>query len=123
MIGDIEEGVIKVKKKWIYQQNYKSKVLVVYCILSQSKIVNEPLKNNNLWDGDYTKYVSFKTIDLNVRLGMLHSNNLIDVNAKYKVLEGVSIINIAIYNTKRYWLRDFLLKVKVNNIKLFTTVE
>ena len=44
----------------------------------------------------------FKIIDLNVRLGILHSNNLIDVNAKYEVLEGVSVIDIAIYNTKRY---------------------
>ena len=91
--------------------------------LLQSEVVDEVLRNNNLWDRDYTKYVSFKVTDPNVRLGMIHSNNLIDINAKYEVLEGVSVIDIAIYNTQRYWLRDFLLKVKVNIIKLFAAVE
>ena len=32
---DISEGIIKVRKEVVYQQNYKSKCLVIYSILSQ----------------------------------------------------------------------------------------
>ena len=34
IIGDIEEGVIEVKKEQVYQQGYRLKVLVVYSVLS-----------------------------------------------------------------------------------------
>ena len=123
IIGDIEEGVIEIKKEWVYQQGYRSKVLVVYSVLSQSEKVDYQLMNNSLQDSDYTKYVSFKNIDPKVQLGMLYSNNLVEVKEKYEVLEGVSVINVAIIQRKIYWLRDYLLRVKVNNIRLFAAVE
>ena len=34
-VTDIEEEIIKVRKEVIYQQNYKAKVMVIYCIISQ----------------------------------------------------------------------------------------
>ena len=82
IIGDIEEGVIEIKKEWVYQQGYRSKVLVVYSVLSQSEKVDYQLMNNSLQDSDYTKYVSFKNIDPKVQLGMLYLNNLVKVKRK-----------------------------------------
>ena len=76
-----------------------------------------------LWKGDYNKYASFKNTELSVRLGMLYLNNLIKINEKYKVLEGVKVLDVVVKEDKRFYLRDYLLEVKVENRKLFTVVE
>ena len=78
------------------------KVLVVYSVLSQSEKADYELMNNSLWDRDYLKYVLFKNTELKVWLGILHLNNLVEVKEKFEVLEGVSAIDVAIVQGKRY---------------------
>ena len=48
---------------------------------------------------------------------MLHSNNLTNVDAKFEILEEVNIIDMIDNKKTKYWLRDFLLQIKVENTK------
>ena len=45
-------------------------------------------------DGNYIRYVSFKGMDPKIRLGILHTSNLFNSDAKFEVLEGVNMIDI-----------------------------
>jgi len=67
---------------------------VIYYILSQYELVDYNLVNAKLWDGGYTKYISFKETDSNLRLGTLYSNNARNIKGKYKVLENVLVSNV-----------------------------
>ena len=60
------------------------------------------LMKKQLWDKEYNKYVSFKNTEPSFRLGMLHSNNLIDINEKYKVLERVKVLDVVVKKDKRF---------------------
>ena len=42
-------------------------------------------------DGKNTKYESFKEKDIDVKLGLLHLNNMTNCEAKYEVLENLDI--------------------------------
>ena len=75
------------------------------------------------WDRENTYYVSFKGLDITVRLGMLHSNNMVQSEAKFEVLEGLNVFDVISINEEKYWLREYLLGLKVDNVKLFITVE
>ena len=76
-----------------------------------------------LQNRDYSKYVSFENTEPSIRLRILYSNNLIEINEKYKVLEGVKVLDVVVKEDERFWLRDYLLEVKVGNRKLFAMVE
>ena len=68
--------------------------------------------------------MSFKGTNPKIRLGILYTNNLFNSDAKFEVLEGVNMIDIIKKkNDKDYWLRDYLLEVKVDNVHLFIAVE
>ena len=77
----------------------------------------------DLQDREYAKYVFFKVIDTNVRLGTLCTYNLTNVDAKYEVLEDMSTHNMIAKVRKDLWMRDFLLGVKYEGVKLFATIE
>ena len=79
-----------------------------------------------LSDKDIKKCVSFRKVDLQTKLGALHTNNIHNIDIKYKVLEGVKVHNViyVIYvDEERYWLRDYLLKLEVEGNKLFAAIE
>ena len=122
-VTDIEEEIIKVRKEVIYQQNYKAKVMVIYCIISQQEVMDRMLINIKLWNRDITKYISFQEIDLQTKLGALHANNMNNSQGKYKVLEGVKVHDVVNIEENKYWLRDYLLKVKFEGNRLFAAVE
>ena len=122
-VTDIEEEIIKVRKEVIYQQNYKAKVMVIYCIISQQEVMDRMLINIKLQNRDITKYISFQEIDLQTKLGALHENNMNNSQGKYKVLEGVKVHDVVNIEENKYWLRDYLLKVKFKGNRLFAAVE
>ena len=76
-----------------------------------------------LWEGDYSRYVSFKGTDSKLRLGMLHSNNMVNVEGKFKVLKKVNKNDVISIGKQKFWLRVFLLDVKVKGTRLFAAVE
>lgn len=77
----------------------------------------------DLQDREYAKYVFFKVIDTNVRLGTLCTYNLTNVDAKYEVLEDMSMYDIIVKEKKELQIRDFLLGVKHEGVKLLTATE
>jgi len=81
------------------------------------------LINIKLWNRDITKYISFQEIDLQTKLGVLHENNMNNSQGKYKVLEGVKVHDVVNIEENKYWLRDYLLKVKFEGNRLFAAVE
>ena len=85
--------------------------------------MDEILMDVILQDRDITKYVSFCEIDLQTKLGALHTNNIYNIDTKYEVLEGVKVYNVIDIDKERYWLRDYLLKVEVGGNKLFAAIE
>ena len=54
--------------------------------------------NENLWNGNITKYISFCEIDLGVRLELLYSNNIGNINKKFEVIEKVNVLDILTFN-------------------------
>ena len=91
---NIPPGVIEIRKETAYQKNYKTKVLVIYYVLLQNKLVDYEFVNEKLWNWGYTKYISFKEIDSNLRLGIFHTNNIRNIEGKFEVLENISIIDL-----------------------------
>ena len=54
------------------------------------------------WDEENTKYVSFKEMDADVKLGLLCSNNITNCEVKYEVLDDLDIkcpLNFNNYST------------------------
>jgi hypothetical protein len=67
--------------------------LVIYSVLSRSKIIDKKLMNENCWDSNYTKYVFFKETDSDIRLGTLYSNNAKNMEEKFKILKNTNANN------------------------------
>ena len=74
-------------------------------------------------DGNHIKNELFREINANVRLGTLYSNNLRNIDAKFKVLIDVNVNDIVEVVEKYYWLKDYLLEVKIDSINLFIIAE
>ena len=64
--------------------------------------------------GKITKYVLFKEIEVDVKLGMLYSNNMSNSKGKFKILEDLNVNQMMEKEGKSYWVRDYLLDIKVN---------
>ena len=58
-----------------------------------------------------------------MRFRILYSNNLIIADAKYEVLEDMIACDIIMQDKKDLQMRDFLLGVKHEGVKLLTTAE
>ena len=95
-MAEISKGVIEVRKKVVYQKDYKARVLVMYYVLSQYESIDQKLMKLEFWDRENTRYTSFKVIDTNVYLGTFHLNNLINIDTKYKVLENMNVHNMIV---------------------------
>ena len=75
------------------------------------------------WDRDNTKYISFKETDADIKLSLLLSNNITNSKIKYEVLEDLDINQYFIRDKEKFWLREFLLDIKVDRKKLFAAIE
>ena len=58
-----------------------------------------------------------------MQLGTLHSNNIKNIEGKYKVLENVLGMDVVVSETEHFWLRDYLLKLTIENNKVYTVIE
>ena len=105
----IEKGKIEIRKEFVYQQGYSSKVLVIYCITAESKSMDIKLMEMKLWNRTHTKYISFKRIDSKVKLGTLHFNNMKNVEARYEVLENMNVMDNVMVGYETHNVKDYLL--------------
>ena len=74
-------------------------------------------------NGKHGRYVSFKGIDSNNRIGCLHLNEMTNIQAKFDILERVNDSDEVEYKENKGELRDFLLDIKNGSIPLFIRVE
>ena len=58
------------------------------------------------------KYISFKGSNADIRLGSISTNNISNVEAKYKILEDLSVSQIVTVDKKRFHIKDYLLSLK-----------
>ena len=79
-------GLIKVKNDVIYERNYKSKYMVIYAVESNTEKVIKSLTKMSFRNNFYTKYISFKNTNSQIRIGYLHTNNCYNVNGKFEIL-------------------------------------
>ena len=119
----IEKGKIEIRKEFVYQQGYSSKVLVIYCITAESESMDIKLMEMKLWNGTHTKYISFKRTDRKVKLGTLHFNNMKNVEARYEVLENMNVLDNVMVGCETHNVKDYLLGLEVEDTRLFTAVE
>ena len=66
-------------------------MLAIYSILSCTEEIDQQLMMLNLWDGNHSQYVSFKETNTDIRLGALHTNNIVNIKAKFEILEDVLV--------------------------------
>jgi len=76
-----------------------------------------------MWDGKYTYYMLIKRSNTILRLGMLHVNNLFQNEAKFEVLEGLSVFDIVLIKIEKHWVCKYLLGLKIDNVRLFIAME
>ena len=76
-----------------------------------------------LWNGTYTKHISFKWTDNKVKLGNLHFNNVKNVEARYEVLEEINVMDNFIVGEEMQTMKDHLLSLIVEDKKLHVAIE
>ena len=60
---------------------------------------------------------------MDVKLGLLDSNNIKNSDAKYKVLEELNINQNFQVEKEKFCVRDYLLDIEVDGKKIFITTE
>ena len=58
-----------------------------------------------------------------MRLGSLYANNVSNIEAKYEILEDLSVSQIIIIKKKRVYVNDYLLSLKEGLNHLFLGAE
>ena len=107
----------------VYERGYKANVLVIYITLSTREETDQKLKSFKVGNDTNGRYVSFRGIDSNDRVGYLDLSDMTNIQAKLDILEEVNVQDIITYNNKKYQLRDLLLNIKIRKAPVFIRVE
>ena len=75
------------------------------------------------WNSENTQYVLFKEINPETRLHIIHSNNIKNIEGKFKVLENININNKEKQGNKEVFLQDCILKVEYKGKRIFAIVK
>ena len=67
--------------------------------------------------------MSFKDTSPNDRLGSLHFNEILNINARFEILENVTPDELEKWKGEVGAIRDILLSIKINNSLLFLRVK
>ena len=73
----------------------------------------------SLWEGNHTRYVSFKATNADIRLEVLYANNIVNIRDKYEILENVSVNQLVTVDREMIWLKDYLLGLKAGENSIF----
>ena len=96
---------------------------MIYSILSRAEEINNKLMEKNLWEGDHTRYISFKATNANIRLRALHANNIVNIRDKYEILDNISVNQLVTVSRETIWLKDYLLGLKAGVDSIFLGAE
>ena len=64
---------------------------MIYSVLSRAEEVDKALIVGNLQDGTHTRYALFKETSADIRLGVLHANNMVNIKSKFEILEDLLV--------------------------------
>ena len=67
--------------------------------------------------------MSFKDTSPDNRLGSFHFNEILNINARFEILENVTPDELVKWKEEVEAIRDILLSIKINNSPLFLGVE
>ena len=66
----------------------------------------------------HTKYISFKHMSLDTRMGCLHANNCRNVKGNYEILYNIDVNKIINIKEKWRFLKDYLMDIITNKTTL-----
>ena len=119
-ILNLDKGSIEIKKKFIYEKDIRSKVLIIYVIENKAKKIDS---NIIKLESKRVKYISYKYTSLAERMIAICTNEIINIKERYEILYKVKIKDKVAMNKKKYDLVKLLASIKVNEISLFLTIE
>ena len=92
--------------------------MVVY-FTESSAIENEKkLMEMSFSTNSYTKYISFKHMSPETRMGYLYANNCQNAKGNYEILYNMDMNKIINIDDKWRFLKDYLIDVMINNTTL-----
>jgi len=118
----IKEGKIDIKKEYTYEKGQKSKVLTVYAITSEAKMINKKLCQIKF---SHYKYISYKNTTSEVRIASMHSNEIKNLKAKYETIYNTSLVDyMYLPETRSYQkFEKYLMALKHEKNQLFLAAE
>ena len=69
------------------------------------------------------KCISFKATDSAIKIGCLYANNYKNVKSHFEILHNIDVNHPIYDNNNYYFLKDFMLNVKVEQKLLFLSAE
>ena len=105
------------------QQAHGSKVLLLCCITVESKSMGIKLMEIKLWNRTNAKHIYFKTTDNKAKLGTLHFNNKKNTEDRCEVLEDIDVMDKFIVGDETQNVKDYLLALIAEDMRLFAAVE
>ena len=117
---EILDQQLEMRKQVVYEQNMRSKMIVVYTI---EKYINQiDLQLTRMKTTTY-QYFSFKHSSPEERIAAMHANELINVKAWYETLYNVKVETSVKYNNEEKSLGTILKEVNHNSCPFFLAVE
>ena len=92
-------------------------------VLSMKDKLDQWLKTLKFSRKDYIKYVLFRLMSSDDRLGIVHMNNCQNMKMKYNIMKDVSVTVFVIIDDKFIMVQDYLRKQIHNSKPLFVEVE
>ena len=92
--------------------------MVVYSTESSATENEKKLMEMSFGTNSHTKYISFKHMSLETRMGYFHANNCQNVKGNYEILYNMDVNKMINVDDKWRFLKDYLMDVMINNITL-----
>ena len=119
-LAHIDQSLIEIKKEYTYERGQRSKVLVMHAIEQNAKEIDKILHSTMF---KHFKHVSCRLSAPKQRLAAMHSNEMINIKSRFETLCQVSLHDKVVYEENVCALKDLLLSVEDQGIKLFLAAE
>ena len=104
---NFDERMIEIRKKYTYERDDRSKVLMIYALEDKAKLIDKNLFNTTF---KKFKYISFKLSSLSVRMAAMYLNEIINVKLRFETLYYTKIDNVVMKDGVESNLEDLLRK-------------
>ena len=96
---------------------------MLYAIQPHYEEYDNLLKTYKAGNDKFGRYTSFKDTSPNNKLGSLYLIEMMNINARFEVLENVVLDDLVMKNEEVGTIKDRLLEIEVNETLLFIRVE